>query len=131
FGYEVLLRKHEEAGFSSIQEVFDAAYAEHTLASFDLGLRKKAMEKFSRLNHIHTTHLFYNLDNRILEMPDYHPGDSAELLSFFDLPSGVMTFEISERHEVTPFLNKRSVLRAFKEQGIRIAIDDFGTGFSG
>ncbi|HAI29391.1 MAG TPA: GGDEF domain-containing protein, partial [Thalassospira sp.] len=48
FGYEALLRCWEDAGFSSIQALFDTAWDTGNLHSVDMMLRAKAIEKFAR-----------------------------------------------------------------------------------
>jgi len=84
-GYEALLRNFQDAGFSNIQEVFDAAYSEQILFRFDLWLREKAIKKFTTIKDCQKTKLFFNLDNRVLLMPDYSPGYTSEILKKFGM----------------------------------------------
>ena len=66
YGYEALLRNHEEAGFASIQDVFDSACALGMLVELEMALREKAVARFVRLDHWRQAKLFLNLDNRAL-----------------------------------------------------------------
>jgi diguanylate cyclase (GGDEF)-like protein len=130
-GYEALLRNFQNAGFASIQEVFDAAYREQILFRFDILLREKAIRKFTAIEGWQKTKLFFNLDNRVLLMPDYSPGHTSEILKTFGLSPDLICFEISERHELDCSPDARATLNRYKRQAYKIAIDDFGTGYSG
>lgn len=130
FAFEALLRNQEMAGFSTIDSLFDAAYAQQILHDVDLGLRKKAIEKFAKAGLFRFAKLFYNLDNRIVSVHDYKPGKTYEILREFDLAPFQICFEISERHDL-PQIELKQIIGYYKEQGYGIAVDDFGTGFSG
>ncbi|HEY9162996.1 MAG TPA: GGDEF domain-containing protein, partial [Magnetovibrio sp.] len=81
YGYEALLRGHREAGFSSIDHVFDAAFANGRLHAVDLELRARACAAyFSHVGADGPT-LFFNLDNRILDSLDYRIGGTQALLA--------------------------------------------------
>ncbi|HOV37399.1 MAG TPA: GGDEF domain-containing protein [Spirochaetales bacterium] len=131
FGLEALLRNWKEAGFESIQAVFDRAYEEQQLYSLDLRLRALAVEKFLQVDFYRTVKLFYNLDNRLLTMPNYSPGNTARLLDEKGLLYSTLCFEISERHEIEYHNKPFEILENYKQQHFRIAIDDFGAGYSG
>lgn len=131
FGYEALLRGHKELGFVSIPELFDRAHEDVMLYAFDLGLREKAIVKFSAIERRGGARLFYNLDNRILEMPDYSPGNTTELLRTHGLDPAAMCFEVSERHEFESYQLASEILRRYGRQSHMIAVDDYGAGFSG
>ena len=47
YGYEALIRKSEEAGFSSIDAIFEEAFESGVLHEADLILREKAIAKFN------------------------------------------------------------------------------------
>ena len=130
-GFEVLLNKHGHAGFATIQDFFDAAYADRMLYTVDLWLREKAICKFKNLEFYHKCRLFYNIDNRVLHMPDYRPGNTSAILERHGLPPSTVCFELSERHQFECFNSIKTTLTTYKQQGYRIAVDDFGTGFSG
>ncbi|MDN5304602.1 MAG: hypothetical protein PWP46_1488 [Fusobacteriaceae bacterium] len=128
YGYEALLRNYKNIGFNTINEFFDTAYLDSTLYKVDLLLREKAIKKFKTF----TTNekLFYNIDNRLLEMPDYSSGNTLNLLNRLNFEKKRFCIEVSERHNFSNILNINKILEIYKSQGFDIAIDDFGSGFS-
>ncbi len=131
FGFEALIRGVEAAGFASIDDLFDRAYAEGLLHQVDLFLRQKALEKFSRLENRGRIKLFYNLDNRLLESRDYEGGSTVGLLERYGYSMDDICFEISEKHQFADNGDAASLLAAYHSRGYKIAVDDCGTGFSG
>ncbi|MGQ9805583.1 MAG: GGDEF domain-containing protein [Chlorobiales bacterium] len=131
FGYEALLRNYQAAGFETIWEFFESAYNEGMLYQVELLLREKAIEKFCRSGLQERLKLFLNVDNRVLEMPDYQQGNTAKILARYKLPASAICFEISEMHRLSGSDAVMQILHLTKSQSYKIAIDDFGTGFSG
>jgi diguanylate cyclase (GGDEF)-like protein len=131
FGVEFLLRNYQQAGFSTIQDLFDQAYKEQVLYGVDMLLRAKAIAKFAALPFYSSVAMYYNIDNRIMLMPDFTPGKTSSILQSYGLTNHSLCYEISERHDIMSFLEAKSVFNLNKQQGYKIAIDDFGTGFSG
>ncbi len=132
FGFEALLRRHEEAGFSSIQEVFDHAYHRGILHQVDILLRQKAFLKFSRFNRGKSIKLFYNLDNRLFDSNDYSLNSTGSIeMDTFGLSRDEICFEISEKHRFNYDPEVEKLLSFYRSQGYKIAVDDCGTGFSG
>mgnify|MGYP000261200717 CR=1 FL=1 len=131
YAYEALLRGHEKMGLRSIQCLFDHAFGNGFLHCLDMVLRAMAIGKFSRMSRKKRTRLFFNLDNRILKSNDYEPGDTADILPQFGLSPSVITFEISEKHNIAGNSWINRTLENYREQGFSLAIDDFGTGYSG
>lgn len=129
--YEALLREYTAAGFCSIQAFFDRAYEEMVLHKLDLMLREKALKKFVEAGFDEHARLFYNVDNRIIEMYDYKVGETSKLLESMGLQKNLFTFEISEKHEFKSLLETQGIFNLYQQQGYQIALDDFGTGFSG
>jgi diguanylate cyclase (GGDEF)-like protein len=130
-GHEALLRNYQQAGFETIQEVFDKAYLEKTLFKVDLALRAKAIEKYAQIGLRNKTKLFFNLDNRVLGMPDYVPGYTTGILKKHNLTPGNVCFEISERHDVFDLVDPENILNQYRKQNYKIALDDFGAGYCG
>lgn len=130
YGVEALLRNYKEAGFESINKVFDRAYSDNYLYTLDLKLREKVITKYSKIFFCNDIKLFYNLDNRVLEMPNFSMGNTELMLAKHGIKKSVMTFEISEKHRFNNIVNINNMLSIYKEQGYNIAIDDFGSGFS-
>ncbi|WP_295020922.1 GGDEF domain-containing protein [Sulfurimonas sp.] len=131
FAVEALLRNHEEAGFKSIFSLFDRAYKDGMLYSFDIRLRKKALRKFTEISDYEGIKLFYNLDNRLLEMPNFGQGNTSKLLNLYGIDKHSICFEISERHEIPNSSNMEAILAHYRSEKYCIAIDDFGVGYSG
>ena len=130
FAVEALIRNTNKLGFKSIFEFFDKAYEKGILYKLDLMLREKAIEKFLKIN-IDDLKLFYNIDNRVLLMPDYKIGNTEKILKKFNLSKDRFIFELSERGSVDdPFLLQK-IINLYKENNYKLAIDDFGTGIAG
>lgn len=131
FAVEALLRNFHEAGrFHSIFSLFDDAFHEGVLYQLDLELRHKALEKFSKL-HIPNIQLFYNLDHRLLYMPDFSHGNTSQILDKLGLDKKSICFELSERGTLQDPSSITTMVNRYKQEGFDIAIDDFGTGIAG
>ncbi len=131
FAVEALLRNTKEAGgFYSIFNLFDEAFHDGVLYQLDLELRLKAVEKFSKIE-IRNLNLFYNLDNRILYMPDFKVGNTEQILKKFNLTKEQICFELSERGTLQDPSSVTNMVRRYKQENFKIAIDDFGTGIAG
>lgn len=130
-GFEALLRGYKNAGFNSINDVFNTAYDETVLYSLDLHLRELAIKSLYQNSRFSNLKLFYNLDNRVLEMPDYNSGNTEKFLDTNNMNTANICFEISEKHEFANYSSTHTILRDYKKQNYRIAIDDFGSGYSG
>ena len=131
FACEALLRCHKQAGFSSIDDVFDRAYDAGVLHQVDLFLRHRAIIKFAAFRKHRPIKLFYNLDNRLFDSVDYSPGNTAQMLSDHGYALDDICFEISEKHRFHNNDDVSRILGAYRKQGYKIAVDDCGTGFSG
>jgi len=131
YAVEALLRGVEEIGFNSIFEFFDAAYKKNILYTLDLALREKVMKKFITIENYTEIKLFINLDNRLLEMPNYASGNTDRLLEKYTIQKEMICFEISERHEISNPLVFEEILQHYKKENYSIAVDDFGVGASG
>ena len=131
-GYEALLRGGEGAGFPCIQDVFDRAFADKNLYNVELALREKAVRKFARIRHHKKMKLFFNIDNRVLLMPDYSTDGTARILQGIGLSPDTIVFELSEKHDLGSHAAITDAsLASYKRLTYKIAIDDFGTGYSG
>ena len=131
FAVEALLRNFKEAGnFHSIYNLFDDAFHEGVLYQLDLELRHKALEKFAKLD-IPNIQLFYNLDHRLMYMPDFSNGNTALILEKLDLDKKSICFELSERGTLRDPSTITTMVNRYKQEGYDIAIDDFGTGVAG
>lgn len=136
YGFEALLRGHVEAGFPSIQALFDQAYQRHVLHRVDILMKDMVVEKFVRLTkslgkNVGELKLFFNLDNRILDSTDYKSGGTQRILAKHGLPPSALCLEISERHENAMAREASNLLEAYQREAYKLAIDDFGAGYSG
>jgi EAL domain-containing protein (putative c-di-GMP-specific phosphodiesterase class I) len=136
YGFEALLRGHVEAGFSSIQALFDEAYRRHMLHRVDVVIKEKVIAKFVRLcerldKPKGDIRLFLNLDNRLLNSADYQPGVTPGILLRHGFPPSALCLEISERHENAMAREASNLLAAYQREAYKLAIDDFGAGYSG
>ena len=63
------------------------------------------------------------------DRPDV-PADRVPLLREYDVPSSLLTLEITEDGMVGEPDRPMTTLRRLNEMGVRLAVDDFGTGYS-
>lgn len=131
YGVEALLRGTETLGFDSIFAFFDRLWEEEVLYAFDLELRRKVIQKFSMIEGYEKLKLFYNLDNRVLEMSDFSKGNTSAILSLYNIDKKAIIFELSERNEITRFDHFMTLMEHYAQEGYSVAIDDFGIGQSG
>jgi len=141
FGVEALLRGVEKNGFTNLEDMLDEAYRDGVLYDVDLELRKTVFAKFTEIqeqlskenaaNTISSLKLFYNLDTRILEMLDYSPGNTRQLLKEYEISPANIYFDISERYKFSTYTGTKNLLNTYKLQGFKVALDDFGSGHSG
>lgn len=131
FGVEALLRGTDTLGFESIFSFFDRLYEENILYSFDLRLREKVIDKFCMIEGYENLKLFYNLDNRVLEMTDFSKGNTFRLLKRHNLDPKAIVFELSEHNEIINLDHFTKLMHHYADEGFCIAIDDFGIGQSG
>ncbi|MGA2142470.1 MAG: GGDEF domain-containing protein [Brevinematales bacterium] len=131
FGVEALLRGHLKNGFESISSVFDQALADDYLVGLDMILLDKAADKFSTLKTQEHIKLFYNIDNRVVQLDGFDREHARTIMKKYSLDPNQLCFEISERHTFDSFEKTKDLLSGIKENFFKIAIDDFGTGFSG
>ncbi len=131
YGVEALLRNFKEAGdFHSIINCFDEAFQDGYLYQLDLKLREKAFIKFKTIN-VQNLKLFYNIDSRIIYLPEYKSGNTLALLKMFNLTKNKFCFEVSERKTLQDPNIIKNMINRYKYDGFDIAVDNFGTGVSG
>lgn len=131
YALEALLRNFNEAGgFYSIFHLFDEAYSDAMLYQLDLELRKMALKKFAKIE-IENLQMFYNLDKRIIYMPDFTTGNTSSILEELNLYKKSICFELSERGSLQDASSITNMVTRYQQEGFDIAIDDFGTGIAG
>ncbi|MEA1914715.1 MAG: GGDEF domain-containing protein [Campylobacterota bacterium] len=131
YAVEALLRNVKDAGgFHSIFNLFDEALHDGVLYQLDLELRQIVFKKFAQID-IENIRLFYNLDNRLLYMPDFSHGNTSRILEQLGLDKKSICFELSERETMQDPSSVTTMVNRYKQEGFDIAIDDFGTGIAG
>ncbi|WP_072679648.1 EAL domain-containing protein [Arcobacter sp. LA11] len=130
YAVEALIRNTDKLGFESIQDFFDELNNKQILFQIDILLRKKAIEKFKEIE-LKNLKLFYNIDNRILTMPDFKVGETSQMLKDVSLKQDTLCFEITEHHSFQDENLLKKIIHIYKKHNFNIAIDDFGTGISG
>ncbi len=131
FGYEALIRNYQEAGFETIDDVFDAAFTDHVLHRVDLALRKKAIEKLRQLPWHESVVLFYNVDSRLWDSKDFDHDNAVDLLKRLSFSAERICFEVSEKRPLVLTQQLMDIRRRLKVEGSLIAVDDCGAEFSG
>lgn len=131
YGVEVFLRDFKESGgFYSIINFFDEAYSDGVLYQVDLHLRNKVLKEFSSTK-IENLRLFYNLDYRIMSMPDFTKGNTDEMFTNLKMDKNLIFFEISERASLKDPMIVNNLLTRYKQEGFRVVVDNFASGISG
>ncbi|WP_321315898.1 GGDEF domain-containing protein [Halarcobacter sp.] len=130
FAVEALLRNCKELGFNSINSFFDYLAKEEILYNCDIKLRKKALKKFKKID-IPNIKIFYNLDNRVFNMPNKKLGKTLEILEELDIKPDKLCFELTEHNLFKDEKNLQESIKNYNQNDIKTAIDDFGTGVSG
>ena len=130
YGYEALLRGYIEMGFGAISDVFDMAWNLNVLHQADMILRQKALKKFSTITGMKNSKLFYNLDGRCFESPDYAPEKTQAVLKSLGIHPNDFCLELSECYNNGHASHTTEILNRCRAQFFRIALDDYGEGFS-
>lgn len=127
--FESFLTDYEKIGFKTRDELLDDAYKNKTLYALDILMREKILIKLKKLYDQNSEFsLFYNLDNRILEMQDYKNGITKKLLSNIGYKNDFFTFEISEKHQFESLAKVKSIFNHYSKQGFNITLDNFCGG---
>ena len=131
FGYEALLRGFHDAGYPTINSVFDAAYDTNNLHNLEMKLREKAISETANILNETKAKLFFNMDNRILRDSNYKSGFTLDILNKYNVNAELLCIEISEMHELAASEQSLKNLQSYKHKPYMIALDDFGIGYSG
>ncbi|WP_259780048.1 EAL domain-containing protein [Aestuariispira ectoiniformans] len=130
YGYEALLRGHQKLGLPSIQSLFDIAWDMGILHSLDIILRTIALQNFAKLEVGRGKRLFFNIDGRCFESPDYYPDKTHQLLTDNGLAQDQLCLELSESYDNASAPYIRETLERCRNQNFRLALDDYGRGYS-
>lgn len=128
FGYETLLRGHDQLGFRSPLDLIDRLAETGQIAALEQMMSGRALAKFTSIPGHRSSTLFMNLDFRLI------PEGAALLdvlikhLRVHGIPPSSICFELSERFDNTMVPEFGELIAKMRRSGFKIAIDDFGVG---
>lgn len=131
--FELLLRMIDGAGESIAPNKFFASAERHRIATdIDRWVVQYALEILSSAAPALQglgAHFSINLSGQSVAAEDF-PGFLAAKLREYDLPPGLLSFEISETAAVANIVHAETLIRRVQDLGHGIALDDFGRGLS-
>lgn len=131
YGVEVYLRDFKKAGgFYSILNFFDEAYSDGVLYQVDLELRTKVLKEFNTIKN-KNFRLFYNIDHRIMNLPDFIKGNTDEIFQNLNMDKNLIYFEVSEKASLKDPTIVNNLLSRYKQEGFNVVVDNFASGISG
>jgi len=126
--YEVLARwPHAERGFVPTDQFIQIAIDAGLIGALTLNLLRRAC---------HETKDWPGAPRIAINIAPVQLRDTAlpqsllKLLSACGFPPARVEIEVTEGAMVTDVATAKSILRSFKNLGMRVALDDFGTGYS-
>ncbi|MTJ81400.1 MAG: GGDEF domain-containing protein [Telmatospirillum sp.] len=130
FGYEALLRRHDDCGYADQRAFFDACHDAGQLDRIQLQLWDRAIARFAQVTGANGARLFLNIDSRSLDGSDFLPRKISGLLSAHGVPETAVVFEVSapppgDFDSGTPWM------RSLKRYNCKTAVDRFGGGVAG
>ncbi|MBL0370854.1 GGDEF domain-containing protein [Rhizobium sp. KVB221] len=128
FGYESLIRGHDQMGFDGPLELIDRMAEIGQLAALDQMMAVRALSKFSSLADYRSATLFINLDVRLIPEGQALLDLLLRYLRMHAIPPSSICFELSERFDNTAIPEFASLVARMHKSGFKIAIDDFGVG---
>jgi len=128
FGYEALSRCEDNRWFDGPSALFAYAEQEGVVYSLDRLAREKAISGSGGLRP--EQKMFINISARIMQDPQFTPGQTLRLLEAQGLSPNQIVFELTERSSIDDFETTKQVLDHYRSQGYQIAIDDAGAGYS-
>lgn len=130
YGFEALLRNTKALGFQTPNDIFDFATSIGCLPEFELSLREKSIEKYSRIKNCKNKILFFNVYGKILEEDGFLINETKEILEKYDLNPENLCMEVPETYEITSLEIIEQFVSMSRNMGFPFAIDDFGRGYS-
>ncbi|HEV8020462.1 MAG TPA: GGDEF domain-containing protein [Candidatus Lustribacter sp.] len=129
YGFEALLRGHEQLGFSAIPMLFASMADVDTAAEAEMLLLDRAIGDYMRFARDAAARLFFNANNRVLNAHLEHRPHMRSILERHQLPTARFCLELSEA-ETLNVSRSQQFFSGWTERPL-IALDDFGTGYSG
>jgi diguanylate cyclase (GGDEF)-like protein len=128
FGYETLLRGHEQLGFNSPLDLIDRLAETGQLAALEQMMSGRALAKFTSISGYRSSTLFINLDFRLIPQGSALLDILLQHLRVHGIPPSSICFELSERYDNTDIPEFAELFAKMRRSGFKIAIDDFGVG---
>jgi hypothetical protein len=101
FGYETLLRGHEQLGFDSPLDLIDRLAETGQLAALEQMMSGRALAKFTSISGYRSSTLFINLDFRLIPQGSALLDILLQHLRVHGIPPSSICFELSERYDNT------------------------------
>jgi diguanylate cyclase (GGDEF)-like protein len=124
-----LVNTEQNENFKSIYRIFSEATDESILHILDQELRKKAFEKFEKIQ-IENVRIFYTIDSRVIYMPNSDESNICKIENI-NIDKKAITFQISEKTSSSDQYVTTSLISKYKDKGFDISISDFGDGITG
>jgi diguanylate cyclase (GGDEF)-like protein len=131
-GAEALLRwQHAEQGFISPAEFVPLAEDSDLIVNIGRWVIEQTCRDLQRILHkgLHPGSVSINVSTRQLKDSRF-VSDVLEPLQRFGIHPGYLQMEVTETAVAQNRDRAISLLKALREEGVRVAIDDFGTGYS-
>ncbi|HVI50347.1 MAG TPA: GGDEF domain-containing protein [Candidatus Sulfotelmatobacter sp.] len=125
FGFEGLLRNHDQLGFPTQQALFDACYEQGVLEAAQLQLWELAVSRFSATPKARGKRLFLNMDSRSLSNADLITRHIKGLLAHYDLSESSVAFDILSAPS-EELATSREWVRPFRRNSCKLSLDHYG-----
>ncbi|MGX6443843.1 EAL domain-containing protein [Neobacillus sp. K501] len=133
-GYEALNRPGCSNLFTNTEHFYDFVGQSNQVFMFECFCRnlslKRFMDRYKENVKQKPSLLFINIHPHVLLDPNYHSGETLQLLSELGIAPNQIVFELTEKSAVTDYTLFEKVLANYRSQGFRIAIDDVGSGYN-
>lgn len=133
-GYEVLNRPGTNTIFQNTEAFYEFIGKTNQVFLFECFCRNISLNRFieRRQETIQEREplIFINVHPHVLLDPNYHSGETHQLLSELGIKPKQVVFELTEKSAVTDYSLFEKVLANYRSQGFRIAVDDVGSGYN-
>ncbi|MCD2177400.1 GGDEF domain-containing protein [Rhizobium sp. C1] len=128
YGYEALMRGHDELGFDAPMALLDAFAMSGELTELELFTTSRAFAKFTTLAEFERRTIFLNLDHRLLLAGQRLLPLLLSYLQKNSISPSSVCVELSERSDNASVPDFANLIGDMRRMGFKLAIDDFGTG---
>ncbi|MBD3840892.1 MAG: EAL domain-containing protein [Campylobacterales bacterium] len=131
FGVELFLRNYSKVvSFSSIHSFFQEMFEEKLSYDVFIQLLAIAIKKYHQIK-IENCRLFFNVDYRIIDMPNYSSKELQDNLNNLDISKDALFLEISEKYTSSNPNYINTLCSIYNQNGYNVVIDNFATGTTG